>query len=125
MASPYPVSVRIGASAGGLDACTRLVSAIGAGCGMAFVLVQHLDPTHASMMTELLSGRTVLTVREAEDGVRLEPDDRLTLAAPFGLDDVFAMTLRPNPNRPLAKDWERVVERALARWRQRWSPCCH
>lgn len=49
-------------------------------------------------------------------GVRLEADDRLTVAAPFGLEDVFALTIRPNPNRPLAKDWERVVERARARW---------
>ncbi len=66
--------VGLGASAGGLDACTRLVSAVPRDCGMAFVLVQHLDPTHASMMTELLSGRTALTVREAKDGVQLEPD---------------------------------------------------
>ena len=34
--------------------------------------------------------------------MRLERDDRLTLAAPFGLEDLFAMRLRPNPNRPLA-----------------------
>ncbi|RZJ43454.1 MAG: nucleotidyltransferase family protein [Brevundimonas sp.] len=49
-------------------------------------------------------------------GVRLEADKRLTVVAPFGLEDVFAMTLRPNPHRPRAKDWDRVVERALARW---------
>ena len=49
-------------------------------------------------------------------GVRLETDDAISVAAPLGLDDVFALTLRPNPNRTLAKDWPRVVERALARW---------
>lgn len=49
-------------------------------------------------------------------GVRLEADDTISVAAPFGLEDVFSLTIRPNPNRPLAKDWERVVEKAKARW---------
>lgn len=49
-------------------------------------------------------------------GVRLEADDSLTIAAPFGLDDLFAMTLRPNPNRPLAKGWDKVIASARARW---------
>lgn len=49
-------------------------------------------------------------------GVRLEDDDRITVAAPFGLEDVFSMTLRPNPDRPLAKGWGRTVENARGRW---------
>ena len=49
-------------------------------------------------------------------GVRLEADDAISVAAPLGLEDVFALTLRPNPDRPVAKDWSRVIERALARW---------
>jgi hypothetical protein len=49
-------------------------------------------------------------------GVRLEADDRISVAAPFGLDDLFAMTLRPNPNRPLAKGWDKVVASARERW---------
>ena len=49
-------------------------------------------------------------------GVRLEPDDQISIAAPFGLEDVFGMVLRPNPNRPLAKGWTRVVESARVRW---------
>lgn len=49
-------------------------------------------------------------------GVRLEKDDKISVTAPFGLDDVFSLTIRPNPNRPLAKDWNRVVEKAKARW---------
>lgn len=49
-------------------------------------------------------------------GVRLEDDDRITVAAPFGLEDVFDMVLRPNPNRPLAHGWERVTASAQARW---------
>jgi len=49
-------------------------------------------------------------------GVRLEADDRLGIAAPFGLDDVFAMAIRPNPNRPVAKGWAKAVDSARARW---------
>ena len=64
--------VGIGASAGGLDACTKLVDALPAGNGMAFVLVQHLDPTHESMMVDLLASRTAMTVRQATDGMLIE-----------------------------------------------------
>ena len=49
-------------------------------------------------------------------GVRLEADDRITVAAPFGLEDVFALTIRPNPNRPRARGWAKVVESARGRW---------
>ena len=43
-------------------------------------------------------------------GVRLEEDGELTVAAPFGLDDVFDLTIRPTPDRPVAKDWDRIIE---------------
>jgi hypothetical protein len=49
-------------------------------------------------------------------GVRLEKDDSLTIAAPFGLEDLFAMTLRPNPTRPLAKGWSKITRSAQERW---------
>ena len=49
-------------------------------------------------------------------GVRLEADDSLSVAAPFGLDDVFALTIRPNPNRPTARGWAKAVDSARARW---------
>ncbi|PZT99304.1 MAG: hypothetical protein DI624_06005 [Brevundimonas sp.] len=49
-------------------------------------------------------------------GVRLEPDDAISVAAPFGLEDVFAMILRPNPDRPPARGWAKVVDNARARW---------
>jgi two-component system CheB/CheR fusion protein len=48
--------VAIGASAGGLEACTKLISALPVPGGAAFILVQHLDPTHDSMMVDLLKG---------------------------------------------------------------------
>lgn len=49
-------------------------------------------------------------------GVRLEADDRLTIAAPFGLDDLFSMTIRPNPTRGLARGWDKVIASARGRW---------
>ena len=67
----FPV-VGIGASAGGLEACTKLLSALPSDNGMAFILVQHLDPTHESMMAELLAHRTAMTVVQAMSGGLLE-----------------------------------------------------
>ena len=64
--------VAIGASAGGLDACTKLLNALSAPTGMAFILVQHLDPTHKSLLVELLAGHTALTVVQAADGLPVE-----------------------------------------------------
>jgi len=49
-------------------------------------------------------------------GVRLEHDGAISLAAPFGLEDMFALTLRPNPDRPRATGWDKVVASATARW---------
>lgn len=49
-------------------------------------------------------------------GIRLEDDDRISVAAPFGLDDMFAMVLRPNPHRPLARGWDKAVASARDRW---------
>lgn len=49
-------------------------------------------------------------------GVRLEDDDQITVVAPFGLDDVFDMRIRPNPHRQVAKDWDRITAKALERW---------
>ena len=66
--------VGIGASAGGLDACTKLMEALPDGPGMAFILVQHLDPTHESMMVDLLARHTAMTIRQATDGMLIERD---------------------------------------------------
>ena len=66
--------VGIGASAGGLDACRKLVESLPARSGMAFILVQHLDPTHESMMVDLLASHTPMIVRQAADGMLLERD---------------------------------------------------
>jgi hypothetical protein len=49
-------------------------------------------------------------------GVRLEDDGAISVAAPFGLEDMFGMVLRPNPKRGLARGWTRVVGSARGRW---------
>jgi two-component system, chemotaxis family, CheB/CheR fusion protein len=69
----FPV-VGLGASAGGLDAVRKLFDVIPADIGMAFILVQHLDPTHESMMVDLLSGHTRMAVQQAADGMPLARD---------------------------------------------------
>jgi len=66
--------VGIGASAGGLDACRHLLRALPADIGMAFILVQHLDPTHESMLVELLASHTAMKVSQAQTGMRVEPN---------------------------------------------------
>ncbi|HJZ62982.1 MAG TPA: chemotaxis protein CheB, partial [Candidatus Acidoferrum sp.] len=69
-----PLIAAIGASAGGIEAFTELVSSLPADTGMAFVLVQHLDPKHHSILTELLSKKTEMRVTEVTDGMGVEPN---------------------------------------------------
>jgi two-component system, chemotaxis family, CheB/CheR fusion protein len=69
----FPV-VGIGASAGGLEAFRQLLEHMPVDTGMAFVLVQHLDPTHESILTELLSRSTRMPVSEVTDGMAIAPD---------------------------------------------------
>ncbi|MEO6097045.1 MAG: chemotaxis protein CheB [Fibrobacteria bacterium] len=66
--------VGIGASAGGLEAFTQILKHMPANTGMAFVLVQHLDPTHPSHLSDILSKTTRMPVTEVHDGLRVEPD---------------------------------------------------
>ncbi len=73
---PHPKSlavIGIGASAGGLEAVTQLIEAWPADSGMAFVLVQHLDPNSESMMAALLAPHTALNVCVAAEGTPVMP----------------------------------------------------
>lgn len=69
----FPI-VGIGASAGGLDAFMRLLTAIPESSGMAYVLVQHLDPSHESMLPEILQRVTKIPVHEITEDIHLAPD---------------------------------------------------
>ena len=65
--------VGIGASAGGLEALVELFGALPA-TGMAFIVVQHLDPTHESLLPEILAKKTVMAVSLASAGAAVQPD---------------------------------------------------
>lgn len=66
--------VGIGASAGGLDAITKLFKNIPSDTGMAFVIVQHLSPDFESLMPELLSKHTDMEIFTAVDKLELLPN---------------------------------------------------
>ncbi len=70
---PFPI-VGIGASAGGLEALEQFLRHVPAGCGMAFVIIQHLDPTHKGIMAELLQRITDMEVLQAEDRMTVRAD---------------------------------------------------
>ncbi len=72
-AGDFPV-VGLGASAGGLEAFEHFFRNVPPGNGMAFVLVPHLDPGHASILTEILQRSTVMPVVEAQDGMPVAPN---------------------------------------------------
>jgi two-component system CheB/CheR fusion protein len=66
--------VGMGASAGGLDAFKRFFAVMPSRRGLAFVLVQHLDPTHESLMVELLAKHTAMKVVEVKNQMAIEPN---------------------------------------------------
>lgn len=66
--------VGIGASAGGLEALEQFLSHAPVDSGMAFLVVQHLDPTQRALLPELLQRTTSMGVYEAEHGMQVEPD---------------------------------------------------
>ncbi|HUD26395.1 MAG TPA: chemotaxis protein CheB [Burkholderiaceae bacterium] len=76
-----PCIVAIGASAGGFEPIKKLLSIAPADGSLAFVVIQHLDPTQKSLATELFAKRTQMTVTEAEDGVRVAAGHVYTVPA--------------------------------------------
>src|SRR5215831_8516294 len=73
LSAPLPV-VGIGASAGGLEAFTALLRNLSGDTGLAFVIIQHLDPKHSSILVELLAKVTTMSVEEAKDDTKVEPN---------------------------------------------------
>jgi len=70
---PFPI-VGIGASAGGLEALQLFMRNVPEKSGMAFVIVQHLDPTRKGIMVELLRRATPMPVAQVVDRMKVEPD---------------------------------------------------
>ena len=105
VASPSLPIVGIGASAGGLEAFTKLLRTLPAYTGMGFVLVQHLAPSRESMLAEILSRATTMPVMEVRDEPRVEPNSVYVL--PPDREMIIAggsLQLRP-----------RIKDRALSR----------
>lgn len=100
-ANNFPV-VGIGASAGGLTAFKKLLAAIPEDSGMAYVLVQHLDPNHESLLAELLQKATRIPVLEIADDIKVEPDHIYIIPSNKMLlanDGVLLLSPRPSPNK--------------------------
>ena len=72
--SPKMPVVGIGASAGGLEALRQLFAHLPDDTGMAFIVIQHLDPGRPSMLTSVLAGDLRMPVVEVTDGMRAEPN---------------------------------------------------
>lgn len=96
----FPI-VGIGASAGGLEAFTELLQNLPRATGMAFVLVQHLDPTHSSVLSEILSRTTKIPVVEVTDAMIVEHD--------------HVYVIPPNANMAVEGGNLRLVPRVLTR----------
>ena len=72
--SGFPI-VAIGASAGGLEAFEAFFNAMPSESGIAFVLIAHLDPSHVSLLPELLQKHTEMPVHQVQDGVQVTPNN--------------------------------------------------
>ncbi|WP_038148266.1 chemotaxis protein CheB [Thioclava atlantica] len=78
--------VGIGASAGGLEALRELLEAAPQDDPCAYVIVQHLDPNHESLLAELLDRSSALAVKQAEDGELLSAGHVYTIPPGSGLE---------------------------------------
>jgi two-component system CheB/CheR fusion protein len=77
--SSFPI-VGIGASVGGLEAFTQMLKHLPSTTGMAYVFVQHLDPVHASLLSDLLARATPMNVLEAREGMEVEANHVYVIA---------------------------------------------
>ena len=89
--------VGIGASAGGLEAVRKLLATLPLDTGMSFVLIQHLDPTHKSMLVDLLARDTRMSVLQAGDGMPIERDSLYVIPAQADLSVHEGMLRFRNP----------------------------
>ena len=115
---PFPI-VGIGASAGGLEAFTQVLHALPRDTGMAFVLVQHLAPSHASMLTEILSRATKMPVTEVIDQMAVQAD-RVYVIPPGVTMGIVGGTLRLTPRREV-KGQHRPIDQFLRSLAEDWG----
>lgn len=97
---PFPI-VAIGASAGGLEAFESFFKAINHDCGIAFVLIAHLDPTHVSLLPELLQKNSKMKIHQIQDGVQVQPNNVYVIPPNEGLsilNGILLLTDLPQPH---------------------------
>ncbi|MCE5246295.1 MAG: chemotaxis protein CheB [Candidatus Polarisedimenticolia bacterium] len=100
-ARPAVPVVGVGASAGGLEVFKRLLGDLPADTGFASVFVQHLDPSHPSMLAEILARATSMPVSEAADGMPLEANHVYVIPANADLTlEHGALALAPRTQTP-------------------------
>lgn len=98
----FPI-VGIGASAGGLEAFTKLLKNLPTNTGMAFVLVQHLSPQYESFLAEILSKVTAMPVLEVRNGTRVEPNCIYVIPPNVSMgisEGILRLLPRPTQERP-------------------------
>src|SRR5579862_3106053 len=100
--------VGIGASAGGLEAFTRLLQHLPSDTGMAFAFIQHLSPQHPSMLASLLSRATTMQVMEVQHGASVRPN-RVYVIPPNTLMSVVGQRLELEP-RPEERGAPRPID---------------
>lgn len=99
--SPSFCIVGIGASAGGLEALMSFLSEVPENSGASFILVQHLDPSQPSRLTELLGRASLIPVHEVTKDTRVEPDHVYVISP--GSDMIIrdgTLRLQPQSGRP-------------------------
>jgi two-component system, chemotaxis family, CheB/CheR fusion protein len=95
---PFPV-VGIGGSAGGIEAMCELLGVIRPDAGLVLLLVLHLDPTHESLLTEILGAAATVPVSQAQDGMPLRPDRAYVIPPNFNM-EVGGGKIRLTPRPP-------------------------
>ena len=98
----FPI-VGVGASAGGLEALTRLIGALPPEPGLAMVVVQHLDPHYQSQLSTILQSQSSIPVVEAVHGAKVQPDHVYVIQPNTNValaDGILSVTPRPDDRRP-------------------------
>ncbi|MCT2559174.1 PAS domain-containing protein [Tsuneonella sp. YG55] len=116
----FPI-VGVGASAGGLEALRAVFGGASGATGMAFVVVQHLDPTHESLMAQLIERYTAMPVKQASGDETVEADHVYVIPPGHGLaleSGVLKLTEFTDPRgmrRPIDDFFESLAEDAGTR----------
>src|SRR5688572_4838697 len=88
--------VAMGASAGGLEVSRQFFDQMPPNSGMAFVVVQHLDPNHGTLIPELLAKHTSMKVLLVEDGLKVQANHVYVIAPNVNL-EMNGCTLKVSP----------------------------